>query len=243
MNLFEVEGVYKTYGSRTVLNISRLDFEKSKIYAILGPNGAGKTTLLRILNLLDEPSKGSIRFMGVDIGSPQCDRFSLARQMCMVFQRPFMFRTTVYNNVAYGLKLRRIARAEVDKRVREAIDFVGLGDFINHPGTRLSGGEIQRVALARALVLQPEVLLLDEPTANLDPHSVQIIEEIISNSHHQYGMSVIIVTHNLFQAKRMSDETILLVDGQIVEKGSTPEFFDHPQDERTRQFLDGTMIY
>lgn len=243
MNLFELTGVLKSYGNRTVLNITQLSLDGNSIYAILGPNGAGKTTLLRILNLLDDPDTGTIKFVGNDISHPECDRFSILRQMCMVFQRPFMFRSTVFNNVAYGLKLRGVPKAEISKRVEEAIHFVGLSDFINHPATKLSGGEMQRVALARALVLRPQVLFLDEPTANLDPASVQIIEEIIINSHQEYGMSVIMVTHNLFQAKRMADETILLINGEIVEKGKTQNIFNNPQDERTERFLNGTMIY
>ena len=243
MNLFELDKVTRSYGNRTVLNISHLNLKDDCIYAILGPNGAGKTTLLRVLNLLDEPDKGQIKFMGVDVNSPGCDKSSILRKMCMVFQRPFMFRSTVFNNVAYGLKLRRVPGPEINKRVREAVNFVGMTDFINHSATTLSGGEAQRVALARALVLRPRVLLLDEPTANLDPHSVQIIEKIIGNTHSQYGMSVIIVTHNLFQAKRISNETILLIDGEVVEKGETNNIFANPRDERTRQFLNGTMIY
>jgi tungstate transport system ATP-binding protein len=243
MNLFELDNVTRSYGNRTVLNISYLNLKEDCIYAVLGPNGAGKTTMLRVLNLLDEPDKGHIKFMGVDITSPDCNKFSILRQMCMVFQRSFMFRSTVYNNVAYGLKLRRVPGPEIDKRVREAVNFVGLADFINRPATKLSGGETQRVALARALVLRPRVLLLDEPTTNLDPNSVQLIEEIIGDSQSQYGMSVIIVTHNLFQAKRISDETILLMDGEVVEKGETKKIFTNPQDDRTRQFLNGTMIY
>lgn len=243
MNLFELTGVLKSYGNRTVLNISHLGLDSNSIYALLGPNGAGKTTLLRILNLLDDPDEGTIRFMDSDISNPECDRFSILRQMCMVFQRPFMFRSTVFNNVAYGLKLRKVPGAEISKRVLEAIDFVGLSEFINQPATKLSGGEMQRVALARALVLRPQVMFLDEPTANLDPASVQMIEEIIVNSHREYGMSVIMVTHNLFQAKRMADKTILLMNGEVIEKGETKNLFDNPQNEKTEQFLNGTMIY
>ncbi|MDD2510183.1 MAG: phosphate ABC transporter ATP-binding protein [Syntrophomonas sp.] len=243
MNLFEISGLRKSFGSRTVLNIDELTLQAGKIYAVLGPNGSGKTTLLRILNLLAAPDTGRIKFMGGDIGISQADRLSVSRQMCMVFQRPFMFRSTVFNNVAYGLKLRRVAKADCEKRVNEALDFVGMGNFVKQSATRLSGGETQRVALARALVLQPQVLLLDEPTANLDPGSVQQIEEIIRKYHQEYNTSVIIVTHNLFQAKRMADETILLINGEVLERASTAEFFEHPRELGTRHFLDGTMVY
>lgn len=243
MNLFELQSVRKSYGARTVLDIVNLCLNKDRIYAIMGPNGSGKTTLLRILNLLDVPDTGRVKFMGEDMASFPARRLAYARQMCMVFQRPFMFRSSVFNNVAYGLKIRRTNAAECDKKVREALDFVGMGDFSNRLATRLSGGETQRVALARALVLQPQVLLLDEPTANLDPNSVMHIEEIIRKSQKQYNTTVILVTHNLFQAKRIADESILMIDGKVVEQASTKVFFEQPQAKECRQFLDGTMVY
>ncbi|HEX3011319.1 MAG TPA: phosphate ABC transporter ATP-binding protein [Syntrophomonadaceae bacterium] len=243
MNVFELESVSKNYGARTVLNVASLQFGKDKIYAILGPNGAGKTTMLRILNLLDLPDKGHIRFMDKDTNIPEHDRLELARRMCMVFQRPVMFRASVFQNVAYGLKLRRMGESEIKARVNETLSFVGLQNFSRQMANKLSGGESQRVALARALVLRPEVLLLDEPTANLAPYSVQMIEDIILKCKHDYQMTVIVVTHNLFQAQRIADECILLVDGEIVEKSGMTEFFSNPADERTRRFIDGTMVY
>ncbi len=243
MKIFSMDNVSKTYASRTVLNIPHLELEPNKIYAILGPNGAGKTTLLRILNLLDLPDTGQLQYMGCDTNADMQERLAMARQMCMVFQKPFMFRTTVYKNVAYGLKLRRVPKSEINRLVVDSLDFVGLGEFHSRTATTLSGGESQRLALARALVLQPRVLLLDEPTANLDPSTVQMIEEIIRNYQQQYNMTVIIVTHNIFQAQRIADECILLMDGKVIEQGSTKQIFSHPQDERTRHFLDGTMVY
>ncbi|NLU48833.1 MAG: phosphate ABC transporter ATP-binding protein [Syntrophomonadaceae bacterium] len=243
MKLFEMTNVIKKYGSRTVLNVPQLQLGQDLIYAILGPNGAGKTTLLRLLNLLTAPDSGQLKFMGVDTAASEATRLAMSRQMCMVFQKPYMFRTSVYNNVAYGLKLRKTGAREIRKRVMEALDFVGMASFAARHAFKLSGGETQRVALARALALRPRVLLLDEPTANLDPASVQAIERIIRNSRDQYGTSVIMVTHNLFQAKRIADQTILLFDGQVVEQQATNVFFTAPKDERTRRFLDGTMVY
>jgi len=243
MNLFEIDGVTKKYGSRTVLDIAELNLQKDRIYAIMGPNGSGKTTFMRLLNLLDTPDSGHIKFMGEDINAPAGKRLDISRRMCMVFQRPFMFRSSVFNNVAYGLKLRKESRAECEKKVKEVLEFVGMSSFTNQLATRLSGGEMQRVALARALVLRPQLLLLDEPTANLDPASVKHIEKIILNWHQHYNTSVIVVTHNLFQAKRLADESILLIDGRVVEKGETTEFFNNPQRVESKQFLDGTMIY
>lgn len=243
MNLFEIDGVTKKYGSRTVLDVSGLKLQKDRIYAVMGPNGSGKTTFLRLLNLLESPDSGQIRFMGEDINAPASKRLNISRRMCMVFQRPFMFHSSVFNNVAYGLKLRKESKADCEKKVREVLEFVGMSSFANQLATRLSGGEMQRVALARALVLRPQLLLLDEPTANLDPNSVKHIEKIIRSWHQQYNTSVIAVTHNLFQAKRLADESILLIDGRVVEQGKTAEFFNNPQRVESKQFLDGTMVY
>ncbi|MDD2619171.1 MAG: ATP-binding cassette domain-containing protein [Syntrophomonadaceae bacterium] len=243
MNLFEIDEVTKKYGSRTVLDIPELKLRKDRIHAIMGPNGSGKTTLMRILNLLDTPDTGHIKFLGEDLENLQGRHLDVTRRMCMVFQRPFMFHSSVFNNVAYGLKIRKVSRPECEKKVKEVLDFVEMNSFASQLATRLSGGETQRVALARALVLRPELLLLDEPTANLDPSSVKHIEEIIRNWHQQYNTSVIIVTHNLFQAKRLADESILLINGKVVEKGKTHDFFNNPQAEESKQFLDGTMVY
>ncbi|MDD3268349.1 MAG: phosphate ABC transporter ATP-binding protein [Syntrophomonadaceae bacterium] len=242
MNLFEIDGVTKKYGSRTVLDVPQLKLQTDQIYAVMGPNGSGKTTLMRLLNLLDTPDTGHIKFIGEDLNEPG-RRLEVARRMCMVFQRPFMFRSSVFNNVAYGLKLRKERGAECDRKVKEVLNFVGMSSFANQLATRLSGGETQRVALARALVLRPKLLLLDEPTANLDPSSVKHIEEIIRNWHQQYNTSVIIVTHNLFQAKRLADESILLINGKVIEKAKTADIFNAPQTVESKQFLDGTMVY
>lgn len=243
MNVFELKDISKSYGQRTVLNVPELCLESNKIYAVLGPNGAGKTTLLRILNLLDKPDAGRLKFMECEVNYLNTRDLKMSRQMCMVFQRPHMFTTTVWNNIAYGLKYRGLKRDEIEKRVKEIIRFVGLASFENRLATKLSGGEMQRVALARALVLNPAVLFLDEPTANLDPGSVQVIEEIVRASYTKYGMTVIMITHNLFQAKRVAHEAIFMMGGEIVEKGGIPSFFTRPENSRTRDFLDGTMVY
>ncbi|KJS88106.1 MAG: tungsten ABC transporter ATP-binding protein [Peptococcaceae bacterium BICA1-8] len=242
MCLYELDGVVKKYGDRTIVNVKKLNINKNKIYAVLGPNGAGKSTLLRLLNLLERPDHGSLKFLGQEVNTAG-RRLDIVRQMCMVFQKPHMFRATVLENVAYGLKLRGKSTGEIKKLSEEMLSVVGLSHFSKSPAYKLSGGESQRVAIARALVLRPKLLLLDEPTSNLDPNNVNIIEDIIRFSQREYGMTVIIVTHNFFQAKRLSDETLLLLDGKVIEKNNTPDFFNNPQDERTKGFLDGTMVY
>ncbi|ADI02515.1 phosphate ABC transporter ATP-binding protein [Syntrophothermus lipocalidus] len=243
MKLFELAGITKRFGSRTVLDISELTLYPDRIYAILGPNGAGKTTLLRVLNLLLPPDSGKIRFMEVDVDHSERTRLALSREMCMVFQRPYMFRTNVFENVAYGLRLRNIAGRELRDKVTEALRFVGMLDFARRPAHKLSSGEAQRVALARALALRPRVLLLDEPTANLDPASVQALENIIKGCREEYRATVIMVTHNLFQAKRLAHEVVLLHEGRIIEHQDTVGFFNSPKDIKTVQFLNGTMVY
>lgn len=241
-DLFIVAGLVKKYGERTVLDIDYMSISEKKIYALLGPNGAGKTTLLRILNLLDLPDEGDLYFKGKKIDYTRRN-LDISRSMCMVFQKPFMFRSSVYQNVAYGLKIRGLSSGEIDKRVEKTLDFVGMRDFKKYPAYKLSGGETQRVSIARALALKPELLLLDEPTANLDPHSVGMIEKIIKESPGVYGTTIVMVTHNLFQARRIADECVLLVGGKVIEKAENEKFFNCPDNEKTRDFLDGTMVY
>jgi tungstate transport system ATP-binding protein len=243
-SLFELRDVIKKYDERTVLEIPALNLEESTIYALLGPNGSGKSTLLRILNLLEAPTAGKVFFRGIDAArASDSVRLRLRRQMCMVFQHIYMFNTSVYNNVAYGLRLRGLPSQEIGERVEEALSFVGLSEFIQRSAVKLSGGETQRVALARAIAIRPRVLLLDEPTANLDPDSVALIEQLIQKVHRELHTTVLLVTHNLFQARRIAEEALLLYQGKLVEKAPVEEFFNSPQEEITKQFVTGRMIY
>lgn len=242
--LYEIQDLVKKYDGRTVLEIDDLKLEGNKIYAILGPNGSGKSTLLRILNLLEEPASGKVIFRNIDTGRVgEGVRLKLRRQMCMVFQNPYMFNTSVYNNVVYGLKLRGLPAAEIRERAEEALSFVGLKELSRRSAVKLSGGETQRVALARAIAIRPQVLLLDEPTANLDPDSVALIEELIRKVHDELQTTVLLVTHNLFQARRVAEEVLLLYQGRLVEKAPVEEIFNCPSSELTRQFVTGKMIY
>lgn len=243
-SLFELKDVVKEYDGVPVLQIKDLQMEERKIYAIMGPNGSGKSTLLKLLNLLEKPTRGRVTFQGVDtnrIGEAALLR--LRRQMCMVFQHTYVFNTSVYNNVAYGLKLRGVRGAELKERVEEALSFVGLSDFGQRSALKLSGGETQRVALARAVVVRPRVLLLDEPTANLDPDSVALIEKLVHRVNETIETTVLIVTHNLFQAQRLADEAIFFYAGKLIEKTAVPLIFTTPQSELTRRFISGTMVY
>ena len=202
---------------------------------ILGPNGAGKSLLLRLCHGLIQPSAGMVTWTGRDPGA-------IRRRQAMVFQRPVMLRRTVAANLEYPLKLHRVPRAERRQRVQQALATAGLTALAARDARVLSGGEQQRVALARAWVLHPEVLLLDEPTANLDPAATRAVEDFIS-AFHAAGVKVIMTTHDLSQARRVADEVVFLHHGRVLEAGPAPEFFDHPRTDTARCYLRGELLW
>lgn len=240
---FKLEGVKVIFNKQAVVDIEKVAFAAGKIHALIGPSGAGKSTLLRVLNLLQKPTNGTINYFGQPLEYQGVDKMTFQRSMAMVFQKPAMFSGDVYHNVAFGLKLRGVRPAEVKKRVETALEKVGLQDLAKRSAQTLSGGEAQRTALARALVVSPRVLLLDEPTANLDPANVSMFEDIVNNVHRETGTTIIMVTHNFYQAKRVSQETVFINKGKIVEANFTEELFANPQARETRLFLSGEMVY
>ena len=239
--LYCLEAVRHVYGARQVLHIDRLDVCRGEVLAIVGPSGAGKSTLLRLLNFLEPPTNGRIRFQGVTFSAADPAPLSLRRQVTTVFQRPLLLNRSVIANVRYGLRLR--GRRDETEAVGAALAQVDLLAAARQPARTLSGGEAQRVALARALVLNPSVLLLDEPTANLDPYNVALIEAIVSNLNQERGMTLVLVTHNVFQARRLASRVALLLGGRIVEINDVDSFFNDPTDPRTAAFVAGEMIY
>lgn len=238
--MYRLEEITKSYGDRLVLNVPTLDIQSGEVLALVGPSGAGKSTLLRLLNFLEVPTTGRIHFQNYTANGTGAVPLPLRRQVTTVFQRPVLLHTSVINNVAYGLHLRRTARAR--QRALTALEQVGLAHLQDKLAHTLSGGEMQRVALARAMVIEPRVLLLDEPTANLDPHNVQVIERTIRTLHAQRNITVVIVTHNIFQARRLAQRVALLIDGHIIELTDVQTFFDAPRDPRTAQFVRGEMV-
>ena len=165
----------------------------------------------------------------------------LRRRVTTVFQRPMLLDRSVRENVAYGLRLRGLDKS--DKAVNDTLSQVGLEGLARQRARSLSGGEAQRVALARALILQPDVLLLDEPTANLDPYNVGLIEEIVRQANQKHGTTIVMVTHNVFQAHRLAQRVAFLLGGKLVEVAKTEKFFTTPDDPRTRAFMNGEMVY
>ncbi len=235
---YELHDVRKAYGGKTVLAVDHLVVHQGETLAIVGPNGAGKTTLLRVLNFLEQADQGRIWFEGSLVPYPA--PLHLRRRITTVFQRTVLLHRSVRDNVAYGLGL----RGEHDeRRVDQVLRHVGIEHLASMPAQQLSGGEAQRLALARALALRPDVLLLDEPTANLDPPNVAAIEAIIGDLPLQDGITIVLVTHNLFQARRLADRVAMLLGGRLVEVAETARFFAGPEDPRAAAFVRGEMIY
>ena len=236
--IYRVENLRKVYGERVVVDIEQLEVRRGEVLALVGPSGAGKSSLLRLLNFLESPTSGTLAYEGQTLnGSAPLD---VRRQVTTVFQRPVLLRSNVRENVAYGLHLRGW---RVNGRVSDILSRVGLEALAKSPAHKLSGGEMQRVALARALVIDPTVLLLDEPTANLDPYNVGLIEEIVRQHNREHGTTVVLVTHNVFQARRLAHRVGLMLSGRLVEVADTATFFDSPSDPRTAAFVRGDMVY
>ena len=232
--IYDLKEVSKNYGRISALEDLTLSIVDCPT-AVLGYSGAGKTTLLKLLAGLEMPSTGAIRFKDMEI--TQKDARSLRRVATMLFQEALFFDQSVLENVTYGLKIRGVNKEEADKRASKTLDSLRLGGFERRRATRLSGGERQRVALARALVLEPEVLLLDEPTANLDPANATVILEMIREFSRK-GL-VIISSHNFSHVRQLTEWAIYLEKGRVVETGLTADLMEHPKEEGTRRFVNG----
>jgi len=240
--IVEVKKLSKVY-DKEVLNVEQLLLRRGRIYGIIGPSGSGKSTFLRLLNLLELPTTGSIYYKGEPVSLNGRAQIPARQEMTMVFQKPLLFRTSVGENIAYGLKARRFPKEEIKLRVETLLEKVGLKEFANRHATTLSGGEAQRVALARAVAFEPVLLLMDEPTANLDPSNVGLIERLIMDLNQEKNMTIVMVTHNIFQARRVAQDVIFLHEGRIVEMGATKKIFSSPEDSRTRDFVEGRMVF
>ncbi len=228
-----IEGVCFEAGRRRIIDGISLDIGAGARTVILGPNGAGKSVLMRICHGLLAPSSGRVVW---NISQPA----SGMRRQAMVFQRPVMLRRSALANVAYGLKLAGVARHKRLARAQRALDGLGLAHLGGRSARVLSGGEQQRVAIARAWALEPDVLFLDEPTANLDPRATREIEAAIVNIG-AAGTKIIMVTHDLGAAKRLADEVIFMHDGRVLERASADRFFRGPGSREAAAFIQGEL--
>lgn len=235
------------YDEQQALFDNNLDIASNRVTAIIGPSGCGKSTHLRTYNRIFElyrgqSVKGEVLLDGVNVFDPTCDVLELRRKVGMIFQKPTPFPMSVFDNVAYGVKQHyQVNKAELQDRVQQALEQAALWDDVknklNTPGTALSGGQQQRLCIARAIAVEPEVLLMDEPTSAIDPVATSRIEELVNQLKERY--TIVIVTHNMQQAARISDYTAFFYQGKIVEFDQTDRLFTNPANKQTEDYITG----
>ena len=242
-----VRGLDFFYGKQQALFGNDLDIAERRVTAVIGPSGCGKSTHLRVYNRIyqlyrDQRAQGEVLLDGENLLSPTTDLIELRRKVGMIFQKPTPFPMSVYENVAYGLKLHyRLTKGElaeaVEKALRSAALWDEVKDALDRPGTALSGGQQQRLCIARAIAVRPEVLLMDEPTSAIDPVATAKIEDLIEELKREF--TIVIVTHNMQQAARISDYTVFFFEGRIVEFGATRQIFTKPVHRQTEDYITG----
>lgn len=231
-----MENLTKEYEGRRVLDVDELAIGSGALCGIIGPNGAGKSTLLNLVAGLMKPTGGRMLY-----GDDTADAAPY-EDMTLVFQSPYLIRTTVEKNIAYPLKLRGWDKIKIEERVGELAAELGLTDFLKQKSWKLSGGETQKVALARALSFRPKLLMLDEPTANVDPSTTAEIERMLKKINEKEGTTVILITHNLVQARRLCREVLFMDRGTVVEYGPCEKILKDPEHERTKRFVSGELL-
>ena len=237
--LLKVNGLTKSYGDRVVLENIDTEIRKGEVVAIIGPSGCGKSTFLRSLNQMEEISSGSILFDNVEITSSGVDINNIRRKIGMVFQQFNLFpHMTVRENIMFApVKLKIMSKAEAKKKADELLERVGLSDKADMYPDMLSGGQKQRIAIARTLAMNPEVILFDEPTSALDPISTSRIEDLAIELKKEY--TIVMVTHNMQQATRISDKTAFFLLGELIEYGDTEQLFSMPKQKKTEDYITG----
>lgn len=242
--IISVKDLVKEYngGKVVALNHCNLDIKKGEVVAIIGPSGSGKSTMLRSLNLLEEPTSGEIDFEGVNLASKGIDINVHRQKMGMVFQHFNLFphKTVIENIMMAPVTLKLASKEEAEAQAMKLLERVGLADKKDEFPNMLSGGQKQRIAIVRALAMHPEVMLFDEPTSALDPEMVGEVLDVMRELADE-GMTMIVVTHEMGFAREVADRVIFMADGAIVEEGTPSELFDHPKEERTKNFLNKVL--
>jgi tungstate transport system ATP-binding protein len=237
MVILKAINLTKEYEGKDILKEVSFNLETGQALAIIGPIGAGKTTLIKLLDLLEMPTSGTIVFKGIDVSLNHRRRLDARRRMAYVQQKPMLFSMNVFDNVACGLKWRGQRGEVAHHKVERALELVGMNDYAKRNARTLSGGEIQRIAIARALVTEPEVLFLDEPTTNLDPHSTLKIEEVVATVIREKKTAVIMATHDMVQGQRMASRIGVLLGGRLLQIGSPNEIFCAPNSHELAEFV------
>jgi tungstate transport system ATP-binding protein len=237
MALIGLQNLGQQYKGQYVLKNVNLEIDRGDVLAIIGPTGAGKTTLMRLLDLLEPPAAGQIYFDGMAVTRSGSHQLKTRRRMSYVQQKPVVFSMSVYDNIACGLKWRHGKKEVIRQRVEDALELVDLADYRNRDARTLSGGETQRVAIARALVTEPEVLLLDEPTANLDPISVSKIEDILTRIIKEKKTTMVMATHDMSQGQRLASRIGVLINGELLQVGNPNEIFWAPTSKQVAEFV------
>jgi tungstate transport system ATP-binding protein len=237
MALIETANLGQKYGGQDIIKNISLKVGQGEVLALIGPTGAGKTTLLRLLDLLETPSSGSIYFDGEEVTAGKRLRLQARRRMSFVLQKPVVFNMSVHDNIACGLKWRREKEPAISRRVNSALELVGMTGYSSRTARTLSGGETQLVAIARALAVTPEVLFLDEPTANLDPVSTARVEEVLAHIIGQQKTTVVMATHDMSQGQRLAGRIGVIINGELLQTGSPSDIFSTPGDTRVAELV------